>query len=652
MAKTDATRRSKRQSKVVTKEVGEEECSVNTEGQTETVISSEQIVWTEEAAPTESPEMKQEQRDQDEQDSQMDAVIEVKGSTPTVTVSWENKSEGEADDLERRTNPSDQMTDKEMTSSDEQTHAVSSADAIGCTHNAPCESSETEMEQEMEDTKEEQESRKDTATEENGNSPSVTLTWAKKNEEGQNGHIKQETNRSEQTDVKKKAANGKRKALSNTDTSPSKKTKVINDGFCLFVGNLNNSKTFDEVKDSLANYFMTQSVLVQDIRLDHSRKHAHVDLASEMDLTKALTMNGEMILGNPVKIAKAKVRSEDKVKVKVPEADKKAAKNARCLFLKNVPYTATKKDILKIFHKAIDVRFPGGTEGPSQGIAFVEFKNKSIVKKVRQRKQKVKINGRVLIVDSVGETNVPKVTKARANNKDSNTKAPPNNILFVSNLSYNVKEKKLHKVFQKAVNIKMPENKGKSKGYAFVEFATVADAEKALKASQNMKISKRLIRVEFFERRAKPVVKVLLKTLIVKGLAEKTTAETLKSAFEGTVSARVTVDKETGVSKRFGFVEFESEENCKAVKEAMEDCEIDGSKVTVAFAKLKSKKGRQGVRGGLAGRPGGQPAGQGAGRRGQRGRGGNIKGGRVSKGGKGGAAGTPLDAVKEVENKG
>lgn len=37
------------------------------EGQTETVISSEQIVRTEENAPTESPVMKQEQKDQDEQ---------------------------------------------------------------------------------------------------------------------------------------------------------------------------------------------------------------------------------------------------------------------------------------------------------------------------------------------------------------------------------------------------------------------------------------------------------------------------------------------------------------------------------------------------------------------------------------------------------
>lgn len=43
---------------------------------------------------------------------------------------------------------------------------------------------------------------------------------------------------------------------------------------------------------------------------------------------------------------------------------------------------------------------------------------------------------------------------------------------------------------------------------------------------------------------------VLSKTLIVRGLAEKTSAETLKDSFEGAVSARVIADKETGVSKR------------------------------------------------------------------------------------------------------
>ncbi len=44
---------------------------------------------------------------------------------------------------------------------------------------------------------------------------------------------------------------------------------------------------------------------------------------------------------------------------------------------------------------------------------------------------------------------------------------------------------------------------------------------------------------------------VLSNTLIVMDLAEKTTAETLKEAFEGALSARVVIDKKTGVSKRW-----------------------------------------------------------------------------------------------------
>lgn len=87
-----------------------------------------------------------------------------------------------------------------------------------------------------------------------------------------------------------------RKAESIGQASPPKKMKLINDGLnfwqrhffflpgnflwivlcvfighCVFVGNLNNSKTFEEVTQSLEKYFMTQSLLVQDIRLAKSR---------------------------------------------------------------------------------------------------------------------------------------------------------------------------------------------------------------------------------------------------------------------------------------------------------------------------------------------------------------------------------------------
>lgn len=42
--------------------------------------------------------------------------------------------------------------------------------------------------------------------------------------------------------------------------------------------------------------------------------------------------------------------------------------------------------------------------------------------------------------------------------------APPNNTLFVSNLSFDVNVKKLRSVFQKAVEITVPKSKGKARG--------------------------------------------------------------------------------------------------------------------------------------------------------------------------------------------
>ncbi|XP_061652943.1 nucleolin-like isoform X2 [Phyllopteryx taeniolatus] len=398
---------------------------------------------------------------------------------------------------------------------------------------------------------------------------------------------------------------GKHKAESTGETSPSKKTKRINDGYCVFVGNLNKSKTFEEVNSSLENYFMTQSLLVQDIRLAPSRKHAFIDLASEFDVTKALSLDGEMILGQPVTIAKPKVKTVDyvKTKVKAPKLDKKG-RDARCLFLKNVPYNATRRDIREIFPKAIKIRFPGEAENPDRGIAFLEFKNERVASKMREFKQGAKIQDRLLIIDSVGVGNSYKNADKKTTNE-----VCPNTTLFVSNLPFKVKEDDIKKVFKKAVTIAIPNKDGKAKGYAFVEFATVADAQQALNATKNVNVRKRRVRVEFCER--PEIGRVESKTLIVWGLGEKTTAEILQGAFEGCLCARVATDKETGESKGFGFVEYESEEMCAAAKEAMEDSEINGSKVSVYYARSKVKRGHPGGRG--ASILGANKAGQGCG---------------------------------------
>ncbi|KAL3054597.1 hypothetical protein OYC64_017517 [Pagothenia borchgrevinki] len=610
-----ATRRSTRKSQAGTSDVVEEEdngTTVVAEGQTEIVSSSKQIVVTEDA-PKEN---------QDEQDPQMDAVIEVKGSTSTVDISWDEKTQGGVADAEKRT--SDQIMDSETKS-----EIAPSAEAVVSTEDTPSESTDVKQESE--------ECQMDIVA---GSTAAVSVAWEKKSEEGESDEAKKETNGAEQT-VAKTPVKGKRKASSTVDVSPPKKTKLINDGFCLFVGNLNKSKTFEEIKDSLANYFMTQSVLVQDIRLDRSRKHAFVDLASEMDWMKGLMLNGHMMNELPMKVAKAKVKSEDKVKAKLSTEERKAVKNSRCLFLKNIPYEATTKDILKVFKLGTCVRFPGGAETPKTGIAYVEFANKTIARKVLQQKQGAKMSGRVLIVEKVGENN-RKVTKTDENKDDTKAAAHPNKTLFVSNLPFNVPEKNLKNIFQKAVSINLPKSQGKPKRFAFVEFATAEAAEKALQSSQKLTISKREIKVQFCDKKeGSAQAKYSLKTLIVIGLAEKTTAETLKSAFEGASSARVTVDKETGVSQKFGFVEFESEDNCKAGKETMEDCEIDGSKVTVTYAKVQAAKGLK-----LPTKPPQAPGEKSAGQAGKR------KRGKGKKKGKKSGAVAPQDAVKEVENKG
>ncbi|KAG7277393.1 hypothetical protein CRUP_033348, partial [Coryphaenoides rupestris] len=254
-----------------------------------------------------------------------------------------------------------------------------------------------------------------------------------------------------------------------------KKPKTVNDGFCVFIGNLNKTKSYDELKTSLGNYLMTQSLLVQDIRLDINR------------------------------VSKAKLK-EEKIKKKKKRvkatAEMKAAKFSKWLSVTNLPHNSTKSEIMGIFNTAEDVIF------------------------------------------------------------------------------------------------------------AFVEFKTVADAKEAMEMAQGTKILKKEIQVGYCKSKFRPVVdEVLLTTLIVMGLAETTSEETLKTVFEGSAGARIIRDKKTALSKGFGFVDFAGKEACQAAKESMEDCEIDGKKVTVAYAKVQITSAKPKAKDQQdAAKPGDQPA--------------------------------------------
>lgn len=137
--------------------------------------------------------------------------------------------------------------------------------------------------------------------------------------------------------------------------------------------------------------------------------------------------------------------------------------------------------------------------------------------------------------------------------------------------------------------------------------------------------------------------------LYVGGLAWATTDEGLGAAFAPfgkVVSAKVVKDRETGRSRGFGFVEYETPEEAKKALDALNNTQIDGRAIRIDLAQERvpgapPRSPRPGGGGGVGGGGGGGYAGGGGygggGGGGYRGGGGGFGGG--GGGGYGGGGG-------------
>ena len=143
--------------------------------------------------------------------------------------------------------------------------------------------------------------------------------------------------------------------------------------------------------------------------------------------------------------------------------------------------------------------------------------------------------------------------------------------------------------------------------------------------------------------------------LFVAKLSSSTTGEDLQELFSAhgeVTSAKVIVDRETGNSKGFGFVEMANDEEAKAAIAALNETELDGKEIVVKEANDREERPRRdsnqrsggyqsrgGGGGGYQGRSGGGSGGGGYQRRDDN-RGGSGGGRRDdSRGGSGGSTG-------------
>ena len=91
------------------------------------------------------------------------------------------------------------------------------------------------------------------------------------------------------------------------------------------------------------------------------------------------------------------------------------------------------------------------------------------------------------------------------------------------------------------------------------------------------------------------------KKLYVGNLPYSATEDDLRSLFEehgATSSVAVIMDRETGRSRGFGFVEFETEASAEAALKALDGRDMDGRSLRVNEAQERQRGGGGGYRGG------------------------------------------------------
>ncbi|EOY33626.1 Poly(A) binding protein 7, putative [Theobroma cacao] len=169
--------------------------------------------------------------------------------------------------------------------------------------------------------------------------------------------------------------------------------------------------------------------------------------------------------------------------------------------------------------------------------------------------------------------------------------------LFVKNLDSSIDNMKLQAIFAKYGNILSCKvqvfGNGNSKGYGYVQFETPESAKKAIEELNGHDIEGKKIYVDHFKKKEDRIQSdVGYTNLYVKNLKQSVTEETLQEKFSvfGNITSLVISRDSNGVSKGFGFVNFERPEDAKKAEESMNGAQLESKVLYVAKALKKQER--------------------------------------------------------------
>ncbi|ORX86477.1 polyadenylate binding protein [Basidiobolus meristosporus CBS 931.73] len=172
--------------------------------------------------------------------------------------------------------------------------------------------------------------------------------------------------------------------------------------------------------------------------------------------------------------------------------------------------------------------------------------------------------------------------------------------IFIKNLDASIDNKALHDTFSAFGNIlscKVATEDGVSRGYGFVHFETYEAAENAIQHVNGMLLNDKKVFVGHHvprkERQSKvEELKAQFTNVYIKNVDTSVTLEELKELFGkyGAITSAVLATDENGVSRGFGFINFETHEQALEAAESLNETEYKGKKLYVGRAQKKSER--------------------------------------------------------------
>ncbi|KAJ3311831.1 Protein phosphatase PP2A regulatory subunit B [Boothiomyces sp. JEL0838] len=185
-------------------------------------------------------------------------------------------------------------------------------------------------------------------------------------------------------------------------------------------------------------------------------------------------------------------------------------------------------------------------------------------------------------------------------NRDPSIRKSGTGNIFIKNLDPSIDNKALHDTFSAFGNIlscKVAMDGDVSKGYGFVHYETMDQAEAAINAVNGMLLNDRQVYVglhvskkerdsKFEEMRAK-FTNIYVKN--IDASIDQAKFSEMFEAFGKVTSCALSVD-ESGASKEFGFVNYETHEDAQRAVDEMNEKEINGKVLYVGRAQKKNER--------------------------------------------------------------